>query len=268
MSGFETYQVVFNLKIEPHLIPLFKKEILHLAKPWENQWHNHAHEKDDVSAIKAGKIIYGRNIERYPSIQFRTEAENTGSGKIYRACIWSINEGVKLLRELELSGALNNFSWKGRTFKLKPREDFNGEQILHFPALKILPKYQLREYSLMRILPFDRKAFNLYKKTEFFSDKLRLLEDQVKNQVILFARSYHQEKVNESNLVLRILDISKFEPSYYQPKEEQVERLSYLGVDLLVGMNVELPEGIGLGKHKALGYGVLRRRKPQRSLKD
>jgi len=267
-AGFKTYQVVFDLIIEPHQIPEFKREILVLTKPWENIWHNHAHENDDQSLIKGGKILYGKNIQRYPLIHFRTEKLRLDERTCYAACIWGINEGAEALKKFCEEEAYKNFQWRQKKRRIQVIGGIFQPKMRKHPALELLPKFALEEFSLMRILPFDKASYRLYKNTEFFSDKLRLLEDQIKNQVILFGKAFQQDKIGEEGVVLRILDLSKFETCKYYPHPDKDQANEYLGVDLLIGTNAVLPDGIGLGKHKALGYGVLRKKRDRRSLKD
>ncbi len=70
------------------------------------------------------------------------------------------------------------------------------------------------------------------------------------------------EALSHRVLTVKTLDLKAFKTAKYLPKTGN-ETLSYVSVDLQVGINAELPDEIALGQLVSLGYGTLRRlRKP------
>lgn len=253
-----TFKVVYGLGLRPDMIPQFKKEILHLQDPRQDVWHNHfdAAEPDEVE-YGGRKLVHANgsgNLVRYPRIQFRFEQ----MGRTPLAAIWGVAQGAGALRQFVEQQPEPVIRWGGNALQLQIVEAQSENFDLHFrdTGLRLIP------YSLSHYLPFNEERYQEFRKLLFFQDKLALIEHLVGQHLRNFAEAVGWEALSHRVLTVKTLDLKAFKTAKYLPKTGN-ETLSYVSVDLQVGINAELPDEIALGQLVSLGYGTLRRlRKP------
>lgn len=246
-------KVVFDLVMKPHEIPLFKTEILHLQDPKKDIWHNHVSNPEDMDfekgiQVRTGRII-GKNYERYPMIQYRTELVN----KRYHACLWGVGPGCDEIRGF-LKGKDHILIGKApdlfRVNVIELQEDW-------FDEFKVLPGMQFRKYSLTHFLPFNEDRYKEFKTKFFFVDKLELIERMACHNLRLFIHDFFPDTPGTEKLTVKALDLKGFHTAKYRPKDDS-DTLTYVSVDMHIGINAVIPAEISIGNLKSLGYGILR----------
>jgi hypothetical protein len=246
-------KIIFDLPIRFHEIPLFKKELLHLQNPKQDVWHNHVHDMDELDQEKSFKLIRIKekqaNFIRYPKIQFRAERVKT---KTY-ASVWAIGEGVSTLKEFIDICTNYKIPWYNTSYQLAP--GYIG--VIDDFKIELFNDLRLNEYSLTHFLPFNEDRYKQFKSLRFFDDKLKLIEQMILQNLYVFFESFNVQIPEKFAITVKTLDVKGFNTVKYKPKNSD-ETLSYVAVDLLVGINALLPPEISLGNLKALGYGILR----------
>ncbi|MBK9107294.1 MAG: hypothetical protein IPM92_02650 [Saprospiraceae bacterium] len=254
MNNIKTLKIIYNLPLRPDEIPHFKKEILHLQDPTEDIWHNHLEEIDDLKNNTQQKIIktgMGKaNYLRYPLIQFRSEL----IGRHFYASIWAVAKGVNVLNSFVKKNPEPKIRWGHSKIKLKLFEEFQIEKT----KVKMLPGLNFLPYTLTHFLPFNEEgAYKQFKAEQFFEDKLRLIENKIKDSLTHFAESVEWDSEHGKPFRAKVMDFKGFRTAKYRPKQNN-EILTYVSADLIAGINAYLPPEISIGSLKALGFGVLR----------
>ncbi len=249
-------KILFDLSITPDQISDFKREILHLQDKGKDIWHNHIVEKEDMGIEGSGnELSMAGNYKRYPLIQFRAEKY----GQRYLACLWGMGKGAE-----EIMHFLNNWNenelnieWKGRQYSLMWKNVLEDKE----QTLEMLPNMQLVPYTLTHFIPFNERRYKEYKQIWFFADKLRLIEQLIESNLQLFAEAIDWQDGMHNQFIVKAIDIKAFRTVKFK------KELSYVSVDMKVGINALLPGEISLGNLKAVGYGILRPFNNRTSLK-
>ncbi|MBK9270713.1 MAG: hypothetical protein IPM48_03880 [Saprospiraceae bacterium] len=249
----KTIQAIFNLVLRPHEIPFFKKEILHLQNPKNDVWHNHIVEQEDHDFEQSVNVrnskIQGKNLRRYPQIQFRTEYHMGHTC----ACLWGIGKGAdEIVKFLKKKPAFE-IPWGRGRVNLHLLDLI--EQKMDPP--KIWNQISLKKYSLTHFLPFNEDRYKEFKSKLFFVDKLELIERMATHNLVLFMEEFFPEQKDHFKITAKTIDLKGFKTAKYHPKDSP-DPLTYVSVDLHLGINADLPAGISIGNLKALGYGILR----------
>lgn len=246
-------RVVFDLKIRPSQIPNFKREILHLQDKKADVWHNHI--IDDSTTYGEhrsdhdGLTIQGSNYRRYPKIQFRAEK----IGDNFFACLWGIADGADAVSEFIHSGRLIQFCWKGSPCCLKVLDN----RFYKFSSPFLSPNDNLVSYTLTHFIPFNERRYLEFKSCFLFREKLNLIESLIGDHISLLAEQLNWNKFNSSHLQIATLDLKGFNTVKYMPRNTDYA-LRFVAVDMIVGLNCQLPPGIAIGNMTSLGYGILR----------
>jgi hypothetical protein len=246
-------KVLFDLRLMPDQIPLFKTEILHLQDPGKDIWHNHLASREDHDfergvRIKKGRVM-GSNYQRYPLIQFRTELVN----KRYHACLWGIGEGSSEIKSF-LDRKKEILIGKGRE-QLQLRV-IDLQDNLCYPPL-VWTDIRFKKYSLTHFLPFNEDRYREFRSKIFFADKLELIERMVAHNLNLFVQDFFPDTAQLDRLTVRALDLKGFKTAKYRPKKS-LETLNYVSVDMHIGINADFASELSIGNLKSLGYGILR----------
>lgn len=227
-----------------------------------------------------GELVYhrdreGKNIQGYSSVQFR---EHGGY-----AAVFAVNEGATAIAEFvdsnsipirglpkldpnfelkKLTGSASHFyrlfRWipmDERYFPKKNNSESNGA---------ITPKNAVEGQSQSSVLPdhdnsirqnghdingvrkntIDIKPWNQI----FMDEKVRTLEKILVSNIIEFAQSVNWKISNNKSLQVRLHDI-------HHINTVNLFDTDMLAFDITYSANVALPEHLGLGRGKSVGYG-------------
>ncbi len=229
------------------------------------------------SAFKdLGRIVYNRDeenktIQGYPLVQFRV---HEGKGAVF-----AINEGATAIRK-----------WiADRSIPLV------GPEVYHDVILEKLPQKDIRFYRLFHWIPMDERYFHdavtppLHstnghaEETEIFegiskgdlvitlpqvkiktlstdvsktpawnhmfmTDKVKALEQILVNNIIEFAQACNWRISTNRSLHVRLHEI-------HSVKKVNLYGDQVFAFDITYAANVNLPDHLGLGRGKSLGYG-------------
>lgn len=104
-------------------------------------------------------------------------------------------------------------------------------------------------YSIDRWIPFSQKNYADYRKKEYLGDKIRFMESILRGNILSFARGveWHVDK----EIKVKIASIDKRNVIPVKDVAKEVYRLKFRS-------NVFMPDYIGLGRHTALGFGIVK----------
>jgi hypothetical protein len=200
-------------------VPLFRGAVLNCLRDRANLlFHNH---------IADDKFRYS-----YPLIQYK----RIGG----RAAIVCIEEGVDIIGQFltETDGMI----------KIGEREvTCNTRQIQ--PARLLIQTWEDSfKYHISRWLPLNSKNYQLYQTTEGLVEKISLLENILKGNLLSMLKGLNIHLEHE--LIVKITNISD----------------SYILYNKGVGMtafnadfkcNLTIPNNVGVGKNASIGYGIV-----------
>jgi hypothetical protein len=172
-----------------------------------------------------GSVIY-----RYPKVQFR-------SYKGY-AALFGLGEGQELIWQLLGSGEL------GQPYS----SNYEIVQNIEEPVQVVT---ELSSYSIRNILPFNTESFKEYKKLDSLPERAAFLEIKLANHLITFCKEM-EVPFTKGDIVVKLKDFT-VQPHAHIKKEE-MERF-----DAIIQTNLSLPDFLGLGRSKALGFGVMKK---------
>jgi hypothetical protein len=217
MHQIKTLIVKFSPELAKHEVPLFRGAVI-AASGGGTLFHNHVGDNYRYS---------------YPLIQYKR------IGKC--PAIVCVGAGVESIGELFSNG---NFSFEigDRTVDM---------EIVSIKANKT--NVQLWNssfnYSLTNWLPLNSENYKKYMQSELMTDKIALLENILKGNILSFLKS--MGVFIEDELTCSITSISS-------SHIERYKNLSLMAFNLQFSTNVSLPHLIGLGKNASLGFGVVR----------
>ena len=115
------------------------------------------------------------------------------------------------------------------------------------PAFDLRPKL----YALARYIPLNEANIKRYRSMLALTDKVSFIEDILTANILAFLKGigYRAEQ-----------QISCAVTTMQEPREQDYKHVSFATFDLQFVSNIELPDGIGLGKSSSIGFGTLRRR--------
>ena len=241
--------LTFNLPLRHEDIEMFRKSVCAVAGKDSDLFHNERIDndaEDDASEGEAETNSEGNGakkkekqyIERYPLIQYQAHGG--------RASIIGLNEGAEALLKLEKSKKYKDLKLFGLEKKM-PIEIMDRRQDVHFP-LSFLEKDQTIHYRIYGYLPLNPQNYNTYKSLTYMADKIAFVEKIMANHIKAFAKGMAWRIPTNKTINLRIIDL------------DRIEKLSVLGVhmmgfDMVFGVNLKLPERMGLGRKTAFGFG-------------
>ena len=190
---------------------------------WEANLLFHNHE--------ASRLRYG-----YPLVQYR-----------------SSNGQTTIVGIGEAAGAVQNLASIGRLqLKLGDRETIldvdRCEETYYTPQIYDEPKL----YRLSRYIALTDNNLHEYRELLALTDKIMMLEKILVGNILSFFKGIGH--YTDQQLAAVITDMDGQEEIKYKSVRFRTFRLRFVS-------NVELPDGIGLGKSASVGFGTLQREK-------
>lgn len=227
MTAIQTISLTFDLPFRHEQIPALRGAMAAFAGKENDLFHNHDLSRDN------GNDHYRH---RYPLIQYRVH-----EGK---AAIFGINKGAEALDFLRKRKDLSTFSMNGYRH---PLQVINSQREGSW-QLGITPPDQMVRYRIYRYLPFHPENYRQYKSLFSLQDKIAFLERLLRNHLVSFfyGAGWNPETQPELTVVINDLD---------RVKKVKVMGINMMAFDLVFSVNSNLPEGIGIGRKTAFGFG-------------
>lgn len=218
-----TLTVFFDTDISYKEIPLFRGAVLKSLGDKANVlYHNHT--SDDTFRYS------------YPLIQYKRL-----SGK---AAIVCIEEGADLI---------------GQFFSNNTGNLHIGERVAKCDIGRMVPEKILMQvwkasfkYHINRWLPLNAKNYLLYQKTEGMIERIQLLENILKANLLSMLKGlgiFLEEEIN-----LKIINLSDSYIIYNKG-------VALMAFNVDITCNLFIPNNLGIGKNASIGFGVIHQKK-------
>ncbi len=216
MVNIRYLEVVFDTQIQQWEIPAFRGAIANMVG-WENEdFHNHQ---------QNGGVKYA-----YPKIQYKEKG-----GFPSMVCIGDTVDQMYMV----FTGPKHKIKFSGKNHRLDVKE-------LRLNSFEVkISKYPIR-YKIKRWLPLNQHNFKKYDALESIEEKTKMLQGILIGNLLSFFKGINLWV--EERIQLEIIKIQKIQPAKFKKQ-------TVLAFDILVNVNVFLPDHIGLGKGVSVGFG-------------
>lgn len=214
-----TLTLITDAEIHHNEIPLFRGAVLNsLGEKANLLFHNH---------LEDGKFRYS-----YPLIQYKRLG-----GK---AAIVCIEEGADLIGQF-----LTETSDK---LKIGDREiEWNTKRVQ--PTRLLIQTWENPfKYHISRWLPLNSKNYQLYQNTEGLVEKIALLENILKGNLLSMLKGLDIHL--EQELIVKITQIS-------EPYTLYNKGIGMTAFNADFNCNLTIPNNVGVGKNASIGYGIV-----------
>lgn len=229
-----TFSITFDLSITPQQIYDFRGALIDFVGLENDLFHNR-------ELLPDGGL--GNPLQRYPKIQYRFQ-----EGK---AAIWGINEGAAALKKM-LNKNLNEFEMYGVQTPLRVFQKLEDKNFQ--PQVGENHIYRLRHF-----VPFNDVKDKEWQTKDTYHEKISMLEQIILNELVLFSYATQWQLPEKPRLTVTLKDILHQSTAHFKTRNEQNRFVNKYAksFDIIFQTNALLPEGIGLGRHKAYGYGFV-----------
>ena len=215
----KTLTLIFDIPLLPHQLPMWRGAIAEHAGWQEEAFHNHAGEKE--------KLHY-----RYPSVQYRSI-----DGK---AALFAVGDGVEAVQNMLLAsdGVLRMGKW---SYRLLIQNFKHSDYPLSMSN-------EVKPYFLKNWLALNDHNFKEWDNMSSLVERTQKLEQILASNIIAFAKEIHWQL--PQRLEVTLLQIR----STHTVKHKGIPMVAF---DVSFSANIDLPEGLGLGKACSHGFGVV-----------
>ena len=219
LHQINTLSLTFRLPIYTRQIPAWRGAFVELAG-WEADFlHNHQ------ATNSADAVIY-----RYPLVQYRVR-----NGL---ATIFALNEGIEAVQQVLFSKKWE-VNWRGKPTGLIIENQPERKQY----NLEIGPIHRLQMY---KYLPFNTENYAKWLECNGLAERVILLERILRGHILSCLWGLGWQGTEEIKVTIQEIRKTQLLPYHGQ-------RL--MAFDLVFDTNVNLPEGIALGKAVSFGFG-------------
>ncbi len=236
-----TLSLTFSLTLRPQNLYAFRGAFIHLAR---TSTLTDA-EKELFSNREDDGGIKGQSKERYALVQYRWE-----QGK---AVIWAMNEGAKALKKLANSGLFQKFTIEGDHMPLEVIKESEKS----FGVIQARDTLQYT-YLGFHFIPFNNEKDKAYHELGSFAEKVKLLEQILLNEIVLLK--YVLQPTSDTAVEVELIDVIRKSTGHYKTKDKNGDYITLEPQSYFIKFrsNLEIPDGMSIGRHKANGYGVIR----------
>ncbi len=218
----DTLLVSFNLPLYTRQISKWRGAFVEMAGLGNDLLHNHKPDDEDD-----GEGLY----YRYPLAQYRVV-----DGK---AAIFAANEGIQALQKSLLMGSWK-INWRGHEQQLI----IQNQPITQSHLLQVLEKPE--RYLVHKYLALNQENYEQYQNLVSARKKLEMLETLLRNH--LLSAFWGLGWKGTEKLEVEIVEVRNTEMLPYHGQ-------FFMAFDLEFNCNFAIPEGIGIGKAAAFGFG-------------
>jgi hypothetical protein len=218
----DTLLVSFNLPLYSRQIPQWRGAFVEMAGLSNDLLHNHKPEDEE----DGDGLHY-----RYPLAQYRVVDG--------RAAILVANEGIQALQKSLLMGSWK-INWQGQERQLV----IQNQPITQSHVLQ--PLERAERYLIHKYIALNQENFEAYQSLSSARKKLEMLETLLRNH--LLSAFWGLGWKGTEKLEVEIVEVRNTKPLPYHGQH-------LLSFDLEFSCNFAIPEGIGVGKAAAFGFG-------------
>lgn len=189
--------------------------------------HNHENEEDPDYTPQS-----------YPLVQLRCT-----EGKL---ALWGMNEGAEVLQQIMLKEMLRGFQFRGTQCRIVPAKTGTEKY-----ALQFLPGKKTRHYELNYFIAFKPENYKAWQKMDAPA-KMQRLQDVLLNNITMFCKAAGW-LVDKNKLLASIYWV-------WHTRWVKFKTHKLLAFTLNYSSNLQLPDGIALGRQTKLGFGWQTRR--------
>jgi hypothetical protein len=234
----QTLTLTLSQRIKPHEISRWRGAFLEMIGWEEELFHNH--NNADIKGKKVfstTELTKAKVYHRYPLIQYY---EQDGRGTII-----GINEGADALLKVLVHKVLN-LRWKGRWQKLKI---LKVEKKVH--QFAILEKK--KQYHLQKWMALTQKNYELWRNANDLSVRVHLLNRLLTNHIIGVLKTFNW-RWPAGSIDVQLDFLHLMETTRHKGMPLEIFNISF-------SCNVDLPDGLAIGKGVSHGFGILRAKK-------
>jgi hypothetical protein len=227
-NSISTLAASFDLPLRHAELPAFRGAMASFVGLQQDLFHNHDNDPASTAEFR----------NRYPLIQFRVHRG--------QASIFGINAGAEALESLIFQPSLQKFELKGRRCPLTLSQHYRDRSFR--PEVKAAE--QPFRYRIYHYLPFAPRSYHEYQSTFDVRDKMDHLARLLRNHIVAFAWGVGWELPSDRRVAVTINQLDRV--SKVSAKGQPM-----MAFDLEFSTNARLPEGVGLGRKTAFGFGVI-----------
>lgn len=216
MKKINILSLTFNLPIYGRQLPHWRGAFIEMGG-WEND-HFHNHNGDE-----------GYHY-RYPLIHYRLHKGKAG--------IVAFNEGVEALQQL-LATTDWQINWQGQKQALQIQDLKMREW-----SLRLLPKP--KPYKLFKWIALNADNYRTWKEADNLIERVTLLQNILASQILAFCSSMDYRVPERLEVQLTQIQLMEKVRCY---KQEMI------AFNVEFETNLDLPDGIALGRAVSLGFG-------------
>ena len=225
----KTLTLVFDIPLLPHQLPMWRGAIAEHAGWDDDNFHNHAGAKE--------RVLY-----RYPSVQYRSI-----DGK---AALFALDNGVSAVQNMLLASD-GELRMGKRSYRLLIENFKQSDYPLSMSA-------EMKPYFLKSWLALNEDNFRTWDRLPSLAQRTLMLEQILASNIIAFAKAVNWQL--PQRLEVTLLQIR----STHTVQHKGVQMVAF---DVSFSANIDLPEGLGLGKAVSHGFGVVSALKEKRERK-
>lgn len=218
--------LTFDLPLRHENIQAWRGAMADLAGKENDFFHNHDSALDEGNTFK----------HRYPLIQYRVHGQH--------AALFGINQGADALAAMSKKGLFQHFKINGHA---RPITVIRESRERSFPLI-FSKDHTLNPYRIYRYLPFTSENYHAYKNLSSLSEKIPFLERLMRNHIVSFVHGVGWSLDNDEKVNVVINDIDRV-------KKTNVLGVNMVAFDMVFSVNIKLPEGLGIGRKPAFGFG-------------
>lgn len=202
--------------------------------------------KDDDITLLANRTYHNgewaESKQQYPMIQYR----------INDKCIEIVcfGDGIAVMDKIIHYGLLKHFSIQNQPFPLHVEQTNKQSLIIGDGANE--------EYMIFHYIPYDHRDDHLYHEQHTMVQKIGILQASISKAI---QNTLEVFGITKDKITIEIIDIIHKDKASYKTRDHtdkpiKIELTSYF---MKIRSNIKNLDQLSIGKHKSVGYGVIRK---------
>jgi len=186
--------------------------------------------------------IWGKSLNHYPYIQYRID------GSYAEVC--GMGTGIKVIEKLINKKILESYRFQDRNIPLYIVQS-QKQSLVIFKNIPV-------EYFLFHYIPYDETDDHEYHSKSTMIDKISILEKTISNGIRYALIAFD---IEIGNIDVEIIDIITKDKAKYKTKDinDKEVKLTMNSYFIKMRSSIQNLDQLSIGKHKSLGYGVIRK---------
>ncbi len=236
----QTLSLTFDLHLRPNQIYDFRGAFIDMVASSEKI-------NDNGISMLSNRTYqngeWGNVIDQYPLIQYRVE-----DGK---ASICAFGEGIALIEKILHQRITDQFTIRNQRIPLHVISTHKQERF-------ISENVDGETYMIFHYLPYDQYSDHDYHAAATMCDKIVVLQNTINHAISNTLNALGQKVLTPNVIILDIIhkDKASYKTRDHEDRPVKMELTSYF---LKIRCNVTNLDQLSIGKHKSVGYGVIRK---------